>query len=270
VPQPPRLVEQREQLRALVSQLQSLPERQRRALVAYTMEGVSHDEIAAELGVSRPAARQLIFRAREALREVAAVLVPMPLLRTLGKTSSGGAQAAGATKGGMLSLAALKGTAAVATMGATASLAVVGIPAVVHTVQQQGPTRHPVSVSRYRNPRPDAAARSLEHHLASRETVTAKVLPVLSRCAGLTAPPASTSSPAGGHQRRATARSAGRWYAADCRTTQRQYAVRRKHALAARKRDARSRLAARRRVTVQRARALSAGGHPAVKSDFVV
>ena len=263
VPQPPRLAEQREQLRALVSQLQSLPERQRRALVAYTMEGISHDEIAAELGVSRAAARQLIFRAREALRGVAAVLVPMPLLRTLGKTSAAGTEAAAATKGGMLSVAALKGTAAVAAAGATASLVVVGVPAAIHVAHPQRPARQPVSVSRYRHHWRELAAPSQDQHPSSRPAVTPRRVTVLLRCAVLAAPTAPSSSTAGGHPGREAAPALARRRAAECRKAPRQHVASREHALAVRRRGARSQLASRRRVIVRRRRALLATSRPA-------
>ena len=47
------------------------------------LEGLSHEEIAAALGVSGGAARQAIYRARLALRDGFGLLVPLPLLRML-------------------------------------------------------------------------------------------------------------------------------------------------------------------------------------------
>jgi RNA polymerase sigma factor (sigma-70 family) len=76
-------VEAREELRDLMERLQALPEPQRAALVMRELEGLSHDEIAAALGVSGGAARQAIFRARAALREGFGLLLPLPLLRAL-------------------------------------------------------------------------------------------------------------------------------------------------------------------------------------------
>jgi RNA polymerase sigma factor (sigma-70 family) len=92
--------EARQELRDLMDRLQALPEPQRAALVMRELEGLSHEEIAAALGVSGGAARQAIFRARAALRDGLGLLVPMPVLRALAEHSdgaaTGGAIAAGA------------------------------------------------------------------------------------------------------------------------------------------------------------------------------
>jgi RNA polymerase sigma factor (sigma-70 family) len=96
--------EAREELRELMARLQALPEPQRAALVMRELEGLSHEEIAAALGVSGGAARQAIFRARAALREGFGLLVPMPLLRALaehGGEVAGAGAAAGAIKVGL-------------------------------------------------------------------------------------------------------------------------------------------------------------------------
>ena len=55
VPQPPRLVEQKEEIGTLVSALRELPEGQRRALTLRELEGRSYSEISAELGPDRAA-----------------------------------------------------------------------------------------------------------------------------------------------------------------------------------------------------------------------
>lgn len=81
VPQPPNLVEQREELQRIVEQLRALPEGQRRALTLRELEGRSYKEIAARLGHTTAGVRQLIFRAREALRKGAAALFPLAALR---------------------------------------------------------------------------------------------------------------------------------------------------------------------------------------------
>jgi len=100
-------VEAREELRDLMDRLQALPEPQRAALVMRELEGLSHDEIAAALGVSGGAARQAIYRARAALREGFGLLVPLPLLRALadhgGEAGAAGGVVAlgGALKAGM-------------------------------------------------------------------------------------------------------------------------------------------------------------------------
>jgi RNA polymerase sigma factor (sigma-70 family) len=73
--------ETREEMRDLMTRLQALPEPQRAALVMRELEGLSHEEIAAALGVSGGAARQVIYRARAALREGLGLLLPLPALR---------------------------------------------------------------------------------------------------------------------------------------------------------------------------------------------
>ena len=77
---PPQAFERHERLRSVVAAVQELPERQRSAIVLQAMEGRSYDEIAAELGVSEGAVRQLLNRARNTLREAAAALTPTGLL----------------------------------------------------------------------------------------------------------------------------------------------------------------------------------------------
>jgi RNA polymerase sigma factor (sigma-70 family) len=101
-------VETREELRDLMERLQALPETQRAALVMRELEGLSHEEIAAALGVSGGAARQAIFRARATLREGFGLLLPLPLLKVLadhgGEAGAAGGAVAlggGALKAGM-------------------------------------------------------------------------------------------------------------------------------------------------------------------------
>ena len=64
--------EDHERLRLLVGDLSALPERQRGALVMRELSGLSYAGIAAALGASEAAARQLVYEAREAMREAAA------------------------------------------------------------------------------------------------------------------------------------------------------------------------------------------------------
>ena len=85
---PPQIFERGERLRTVVAAVRDLPPRQRDAIVLQAMEGRSYDEIAAELGVSDGAVRQLLNRARNTLREAAAALTPTGLLSRV--ASSGG------------------------------------------------------------------------------------------------------------------------------------------------------------------------------------
>nr|MBA3867258.1 RNA polymerase sigma factor [Solirubrobacterales bacterium] len=89
VEQPPQALERRESIRSLLAGMRELPDAQREALVKREMEGCSHDEIAAQLGVSAGVGS----------------LVPMPLLRYLfegGGTDGGAVAAVAATGGGAL------------------------------------------------------------------------------------------------------------------------------------------------------------------------
>jgi RNA polymerase sigma factor (sigma-70 family) len=62
--------EARERLRNLVVDLDQLPDRQRGALVMRELSGLSYAEIGAALGGSEAAARQAVYEAREALKEL--------------------------------------------------------------------------------------------------------------------------------------------------------------------------------------------------------
>lgn len=104
--------ERREEITELIERLRALPEPQRAAIVMRELEGLSHEEIAAALGVSGGAARQAIYRARMALRNGFGLLVPLPLLRML---FDHGAEAAAAGAGGA---AAAAGVATAAGGGA--------------------------------------------------------------------------------------------------------------------------------------------------------
>jgi RNA polymerase sigma-70 factor (ECF subfamily) len=62
---PSAAVERRERLQLLVGGLNELPPRQRDALVMHELEGRSHEEMAARLGVSVGASKALVCRARQ-------------------------------------------------------------------------------------------------------------------------------------------------------------------------------------------------------------
>lgn len=66
-----RAIEQRERVATLLSDLRTLPERQRAALVMRELSGLSIEEIAAALSISSGAAKQVIFEARTSLHELA-------------------------------------------------------------------------------------------------------------------------------------------------------------------------------------------------------
>jgi RNA polymerase sigma factor (sigma-70 family) len=63
--------ERREQLERLVADLHNLPEAQRSALIIRELEGLSYDELATALGVTVPAVKSLLVRARTGLADAA-------------------------------------------------------------------------------------------------------------------------------------------------------------------------------------------------------
>jgi RNA polymerase sigma factor (sigma-70 family) len=63
--------EQREDLRRLVTDLHALPDAQRSALIIRELEGLSYDDLATTLGVTVPAVKSLLVRARTGLAEAA-------------------------------------------------------------------------------------------------------------------------------------------------------------------------------------------------------
>jgi RNA polymerase sigma factor (sigma-70 family) len=67
-------------VREALAGLAALPEMQREALLRTAVEGRSHQQVASDLGVSEPALRGLVYRARTALRAAAGAIVPPPLL----------------------------------------------------------------------------------------------------------------------------------------------------------------------------------------------
>ena len=83
VERPEQALERATGLRELVVGLQALPERQRSAILLRELEGRSYEEIAAALGVTDGAVRQLLNRARNSLRAAAAAVTPMPLVTRL-------------------------------------------------------------------------------------------------------------------------------------------------------------------------------------------
>jgi RNA polymerase sigma factor (sigma-70 family) len=112
--------EERAEVAALTARLRALPENQRAALVMRELEGMSHEEIAAALGISGGAARQAIARARTAVRSGFGALVPLPLLRALAGGGDGAAEAAAAGGAGAAAGGAAIGGASVAGSGAAA------------------------------------------------------------------------------------------------------------------------------------------------------
>jgi RNA polymerase sigma factor (sigma-70 family) len=126
VPQPPELVLGKEELAAVVTAVGMLPEPQREALVRSALDGHTHDQIAAALGSSPGAVRQLIYRARINLRTGVGLMIPLPLVRLLTEQASGEVAVTGLAAGGAAAGAAGGGSvvtklATVAAVGALAT-----------------------------------------------------------------------------------------------------------------------------------------------------
>lgn len=124
IERPEQALERSQRVREVVAALQALPERQREALVLRELEGRAHSEIATKLGVSDGAVRQLIHRARSALRSAASALVPPQLLQRLLSASREDpsrafevAAGAGATGVAVKAGATVLATAAIVTAG---------------------------------------------------------------------------------------------------------------------------------------------------------
>jgi RNA polymerase sigma factor (sigma-70 family) len=116
--------EQKEELARVVAAIQALPDGQRRALTLRELEGRSYGEISAELGHTDSGVRQLIFRARTALRNLGALVLPLGSTRwrILGAHTAaaadphGVAVAAGVSSGGGGSALQAAGTVVAATL----------------------------------------------------------------------------------------------------------------------------------------------------------
>ena len=124
-------LERRLSARRTLSHLAALPERQRTALVGMALEGRSQDEMARALGLSQGALRQLVHRARTALRAAATALTPAPAANWLAAVGARGEAAGGR-------VAELVAGAGSAGMGAT--LVKVGVVAVTAGGVAAGPS----------------------------------------------------------------------------------------------------------------------------------
>lgn len=141
-PGPAMEVEQREDVRQALDTIASLPDRQRAALLAVALEGRSHADVGAELGLNDTAVRQLVSRARATLRVAATAVTPWPVAAWL--AGVGAPQAAdtatrvgeivgGVGAGTLFGGSALKVGAVVAAAGAVA----VSVPTVDHVVRER-------------------------------------------------------------------------------------------------------------------------------------
>jgi RNA polymerase sigma factor (sigma-70 family) len=112
-------------VREALAGLAALPPMQREALLRTAVEGRSHQQVASDLGLSEPALRGLVYRARATMRAAAGAIVPPPLLDWALEAGTRGAPALerlAAGGGGSAGLAGLlaKGGALAVTAGALA------------------------------------------------------------------------------------------------------------------------------------------------------
>ena len=133
VREPPEIALTNEELERVVRVVGSLPQTQRQALVRSAIEGHTHEQIAASIGSSPGAVRQLIYRARLTVREGVGFLIPLPIVRMVveagpGETLAGGAVAGGAaiagTAGGASALSKATVVAVVGTIAAASGVAI--------------------------------------------------------------------------------------------------------------------------------------------------
>ena len=114
---PHEQLERRELLRETLVNLAALPERQREALLRVAVDGVPAEEVGGSLGLTEGAVRQLLYRARTALRAAATGLTPMPVASWLARaeplTASVADAATGAGSAGLAALLAKAGVVAV-------------------------------------------------------------------------------------------------------------------------------------------------------------
>jgi RNA polymerase sigma factor (sigma-70 family) len=122
------VAEERAEVAALTARLRALPQNQRAALVMRELEGMSHEEIAAALGISGGAARQAIARGRASVRAGFGALVPLPLLRAL---AGGGGDAATEAAVGGAGAATASGAGATLLGGGTGAALKVGLATVI-------------------------------------------------------------------------------------------------------------------------------------------
>jgi RNA polymerase sigma factor (sigma-70 family) len=143
---PDEELERRIVVRATLAGIAALPERQREALLRIAVEGRTQEDVAAELGVSEGAVRQLVHRARVQLRAAATAVTPMPLAIWMADLAGGAA-----TAGGAAATAVKAGAAVVLVTGAAAG------PALIQDRPAHGGRR-------------DAAVASLRPHARPAET----------------------------------------------------------------------------------------------------
>lgn len=138
-------LERRIVVRRTLAGVARLPERQRQALLRTAVGGDSQAAVARDLGLSEGAVRQLVHRARAALRAGATALTPLPLVAwaVAASGAAGAGDSGSATRIAELLAGAgsAGGTAALAKGGAVALMAgaLVTVPPALQSSRDPGP-----------------------------------------------------------------------------------------------------------------------------------
>jgi RNA polymerase sigma factor (sigma-70 family) len=167
-PAPEEELERRIVVRATLAGIAGLPERQRQALLRIAVEGRPQEDVAAELGVSEGAVRQLVHRARVQLRAAATAVTPLPIAIWMADLAGGAA-----TAGGAAATALKAGAAVVLVTGAAAG------PVLVHHGSPHAGRRDAVAAAPRAHPHRSKAAVVAPAAVAPvAETVRAAATPV--------------------------------------------------------------------------------------------
>jgi RNA polymerase sigma factor (sigma-70 family) len=168
--------ERRDTMRRTLDAVAALPDRQRAALVAIAVNGRPHGEVAAELGLTSGAVRQLVRRARTSLRAVATAVTPGPAAAWAAgaiheATAARIAEVAAGAGGAGLTGAALKAGALAVTAGAIVAGAPQDVARLVSPRHQSHRTATAAAAPKAATPRAPAVAtapRPLEVRAVSR------------------------------------------------------------------------------------------------------
>lgn len=157
----------RDLARSVLAEIAALPERQREALIATEFGDRSRSEIAAELGVSEGAVRQLVHRARDSLRLAFSALIPYPLIAWFLRPRSGFAERlaralAPANRSDLVQnvLTAPRGGGVLLRGGAVLLAAGAAGTVVIPRLAAQGPAQHAVT-QQQQQPAPGGASQGL-------------------------------------------------------------------------------------------------------------
>src|SRR3954463_6395478 len=91
--EPAAELERRDEVQRALTSIAALPSRQRAALLAVAVDGRAHSDVAAGLGLTDGAVRQLVHRARATLRTGATAITPLPLLHAVVASAGGSTRA---------------------------------------------------------------------------------------------------------------------------------------------------------------------------------